>query len=147
MDKKEVVVKFVRSHYGKAVHEFLADNAPKLIQCRLLPGGWYAVVMEQSEGTSFTAEVSQTVKQSLRNAVDLMHQNNYVHGDLRQQNILIVSDTVHIVDFDWADTEDAATYPPEVNMNEECYWHPNVKPGGKILKVHDTYQLDSICNS
>ena len=52
LDGNEVVVKFVRSHYGEAVHKLLGDAgfAPKLISCQLLPGGWYAVVMEKLVG-------------------------------------------------------------------------------------------------
>ena len=147
--KQKVVVKFVRSHYGEAAHRLLASDgfAPKLINCHSLPGGWYAVVMDKLEGHSITetTDVSDKVKQSLRKAVNLMHEKNYVHGDLRPQNMLIVDETVCILDFDWADTEGTATYPPELNMDSDCNWHPGVKPEGKILKEHDTYQITSIC--
>lgn len=39
--EKEVVVKFVKSHYGKSVHQELANNdlAPKLIHHQIFPGG------------------------------------------------------------------------------------------------------------
>ena len=80
----------------------------------------------------------------MKRAVDLMHEINYVHGDLRPLNILIVNDTARILDFDWADTENTAEYPPELNMSSHCNWHPDVEPGGKILMAHDTYQIDNI---
>ena len=80
-------------------------------------------MLERSEGSSFAAaaEVSDTVKRSLREAVILMHQNNYVHGDLRQQHILNVNDKVHIVDFDWADAED----PPGVQPLSQTKCRPS----------------------
>ena len=145
--QQKVVVKFVRSHYGKAVHIFLATHgfAPKLISCHLLPGGWYAVVMEKLEGCSITTDVSENVKQSLRKVGNLLQENNYVHGDLRPQNLLIMDETVRVLDFDWADTEGITTYPPELSMNEKCNWHSGVEPGGKILKDHDMHQINSIC--
>ena len=40
----------------------------------------------------------------------------------------------------WADTENTAEYPPELNMSSHCNWHPDVEHGGKILMAHDTYQ-------
>ena len=105
--KNEVVVKFVRHHYGKDVHKCLADAhfAPTLIECCLLPGGWYAVVMDKVNGNplSITNRTSE-IRQSLHDAVKLMHSKNYVHGDLRPQNFLIVDNSVRILDFDWADT-------------------------------------------
>ncbi len=114
-DGVEVVVKFVRGQYGEAVHKHLAsfNFAPKLFTCRLLPGGWYAVVMEKLKSSS--ASFSDKAKQSLKTAVKKMHESNYVHGDLREQNIMVMDDeTVRIVDFDWADTEGTATYPPNI---------------------------------
>ena len=146
-DEQEVVVKFVRSHYGEAVHNLLGCSgfAPKLFCCEPLPGGWYAVVMEKLDGEHIeTDSINDGVKQSLKRAVDLMHEKNYVHGDLRSQNIFIVNETVRILDFDWADTEGTAEYPPELNMSSHCNWHPDVKPGGKILKAHDTHQIDNL---
>ena len=99
-------MKFVRSHYGKAVHKLLGDSGfvPKLICCQPLPGGWYAVVMEKLDGEHVaidTDSISDGVKQSLKRDVDLMHEKNYVHGDLQPQNILIMNETVRILDFDW----------------------------------------------
>ena len=144
--KDEVVVKFVRHHYGEAVHKCLADAgfAPKLIDCCLLPGGWYAVVMEKLNGHSiFTTTVSESdIKRSLRTAVELMHGNNYVHGDLRPQNFLIVDRSIRVLDFDWADKENTATYPPE--LNENSAWHHEVCPGGEIRKAHDMHLINSI---
>ena len=45
-------------------------------------------------------------------------------------------ETVRIVDFDWADTEGTATYPPEINISH------NLEKRYK----HDTNLVDLICN-
>ena len=141
------VVKFVRGRYGEAVYKHLAsfNFAPKLFTCRLLPGGWYAVVIEKLK--SSCVSFSNKAKQSLKTAVKKMHEFNYVHGALRDQNIIVMDDeTVRIVDFDWADTEGTTTYPPEISMSHTYTWHCGVKPGEKIQKEHDTYQVNLICN-
>ncbi len=146
-DGVEVVVKFVRGRYGEAVHRHLAslNFAPKLFTCCPLPGGWYAVVMEKL--IRFSVSFSDKAKQSLKKAVEKMHESNYVHGDLREQNITVVDDeTVRILDFDWADTEDIATYPPEINISYQNTWHSDVKPGEKIRKDHDIHLIKHICN-
>ena len=77
-------------------------------------------------------------------AVDMMHEEKYVHGDLRPQNILVAKDdTVRKVDFDWADKEHTAKYPAELSM--ACNWY-DCEPGGLIRKTHDLYQIHSLTN-
>ena len=70
--RHKVIVKFVREHYDAAVHKFLAAKccAPELHCCQLLPGGWHAVVMDKLKGCSITLDNSDTVKQSLWEAVE-----------------------------------------------------------------------------
>ncbi len=138
----EVVVKFVRTSYGKVVHEFLARHelAPKLFSVTPLQGGWQAVVMEKTNGATIPLTVTKPIKESLKKAVCLMHEKGYVHGDLRPQNILVVDDnTVRIVDFDWAGEYPNARYSRQLNM--QCEWHSGVGCGGIITKDHDLYQF------
>ncbi len=143
---KAATVKFVQGHYGEAVHQYLATRslAPKLYKCKSLPGGWYAVVMEKLKGklATTTGTLNRKMKESLKNAVKLMHDNDMVHGDLRAENILVLSDdTVRILEFDWADKVEIATYPPDLDPIPELR-HPEVevKCGGMIKKDHDTFQ-------
>ena len=99
--------------------------------------------MEKVEGHRVTESLTEKTKESLMKAVGVMHEEKYVHGDLRPQNILVVKDnTVRIVDFDWADKEHMARYPAELNM--ACNWHKDVKPEGLIRNTHDLYQMQSI---
>ena len=143
---QKVVVKFVRSHYGEDVHRFLAAKqlAPRLISCEKLLGGWYAVVMEKIEGSRLELTVDEPVKKSLEEAVKTMHEEGYVHGDLRRQNILVVDNTVRILDFDWAGKYPMARYPKELNMSSNCNWHSDVISGGIISGEHDLYQIKQI---
>ncbi len=62
-------MKFVRGRYGEAVQKNIAsfNFAPKLFTSRLLPGGWYAVVMEKLKSSSVS--FSDKAKQSLETAV------------------------------------------------------------------------------
>ena len=142
---KDVVVKFCRSYYGRDVHTFLADleKAPKLLQTEILPGNWRVVVMEKAEGPQLRIPVNEQVKMDLKSTVNKMHDKGYVHGDLRPQNILVLTDnTICILDFDWAGKEGEVRYPQELNTS--CNWHHGVKCGGLISKEHDLYLIDAL---
>lgn len=143
-DGKEVIVKFVTTSYGQDVHNFLAEAnlAPKLFSVSPLPGGWLAVVMEKVVGDAMTHQTTEPVKRALEKAVELMHSNGYVHGDLRPQNILVVGNTIRILDFDWAGKYPDARYSTQLNM--QCDWHPNVVNGGIIFAEHDVYQINRL---
>ena len=67
----------------------------------------------------------------------------HVHGDLRVQNILVVDDSISILDFDWVGKEGEVRYPQELNTS--CDWYSDVKPGGIIAKEHDVYHINTIC--
>ena len=143
---KEVVVKFVRK-YGEDVHRLLASEklAPELFSVDQLPGGWLAVVMEKVVGEMMPNKIQKPVKEALKKAVELMRSNGYVHGDLRPQNILVVGDTISILDFDWAGKYPDARYPSQLNL--QCDWHPEVECGGIIATEHDQYQIDCLAVS
>lgn len=134
-----VVVKFVRS-YGKDVHELLAAKklAPELYSVEPLCGEWQAVVMEKVDGKSADKLWPDAVSR-LEEALDLMHNHNYVHGDLRPQNTHVTDSSVYVLDFDWAGTEGTVSYP--TTLNTAGNWHPDVLPGGPVCKEHDTYQF------
>ena len=51
--------------------------------------------------------------------------------DLTQETIqVIVNDSIHILDFDWAGKKGEVSYPHELNTS--CNLHPDVQPGGLI---------------
>ena len=143
-NEQKCVVKFVSSHYGTDVQQYLAQKnlAPQIISHTQLSGGWNAVVMEKVDGNKFPVEPTQTQKKSLLDAVDYLHLGGYVHGDLRPQNIMVLpDDTVRIVDFDWAGRAGHAKYPLDINISASHNWHSGVAYGGYIQKEHDKYQI------
>ena len=71
-----------------------------------------------------------------------MQTNDYVHGDLRPQNIIVAENKVYIIDFDWAGKDGEATYPP--TLNTASNWAPGVMPNCQITKEHDNYQLNLV---
>ena len=117
--QKEVCVKFICSCYGIKVHELLDEHqlAPKLFSYTHLPGRWVAVVMEKVN-RSYLYSMTEPLRKTLNKPVDLMHAQNYMHGDLRLHNILVVQHSVYIVDFDWAGECATARYPPELSKGE-----------------------------
>ena len=143
---KSAVVKFVKT-YGEDVHALLAANqlAPKLYEVKKLCGGMKVVAMEKVDGTlASMASITPGVTNAFKKAVALMQQNNYVHGDLRPQNIIITDNSVRILDFDWAGQEQTVRYPSALDITIK--WHPAVRPGGLVEKHHDDYQVQILCH-
>ena len=138
----DVVVKFARFHYGHAAHACLAacQRAPQILQTDRLPGQWHAVVMEKVEGVPLHRPVSSAVVTQLHALVSKLHTAGCVR-DLRPQNILMTHSTqsLCIVDFDWAGQCAEVRYPRELNTS--CDWHPEVTCGGLITPAHDLYQI------
>ena len=92
--------------------------------------------MEYIEGTKLSGDLRKETRDSLKKAVSLLHDNGYVHGDLRPPNILLKGSQPYVLDYEWSGLEGEATYPD--NINSDCNeWHEGVQPCGKILKEHD----------
>lgn len=86
--------------------------------------------------------VSEAAIGELRRAIDILHDNGFVHGDLRRPNVLIQNDQVKLIDFDWSGKEGEVKYPETMSM--EHGWHPDVRRCGPIEKVHDEYMFAKI---
>jgi hypothetical protein len=123
-DEKTILVKFVR-HYCLELHDICASSghAPTLLAYERLPGGWHGVAMEyvadavpitQHRHISKHFENWKTVLQEL---VAMFHNRDFVHGDLRDANIISGDDgRVQIVDFDWGGRVGEVSYPtPKLN--------------------------------
>ena len=138
---KEVVVKFSQ-RYGIDVHQFLANKnkASEVLHFTELPGKWFVVVMEKVTALPKKDAVCVKVHRELQNVLEELKSNEFMHGDLRPQNILLLADNgIKVVDFYWAGKSGVGKYPKDLNI--ECSWHPDVTPGGPILHEHDNYQL------
>jgi RIO-like serine/threonine protein kinase len=71
-----------------------------------------------------------------------MHKAGYVHGDLREANILVALDTVLFIDFDFAGLTKSAKYPPF--LNPDIAWPDGACYNKPILPEHDLYWIDLI---
>ena len=143
---QQVVVKFTRS-YGLEAHKILAKNqlAPAIISHETLPGGWIVVIMEYVEGPQLPESITEVTKASLNNALQILHDAEFVHGDLRPQNIVMTKKGgVCILDFDWAGKVGEVYYPSDINLDESCGWHSDVDRSGLIKFEHDRYQIQKI---
>ncbi|KAK1227057.1 hypothetical protein PQX77_009967 [Marasmius sp. AFHP31] len=144
----DYIVKFTR-HYSEEAHQYLASLsfAPKLFQCKALPGGWIAVLMERSDYTrvdELTNDQRQLVKGKVSEIVEMFHGQDVVHGDIRAANLLVDEKSltaggdvkVYFLDFDWAGRVGDAKYPFRVNTSTMT--RPSgVEGGGIITKAHD----------
>ena len=141
---KEVVVKFSR-RYGIEAHRFLAskEQAPKVLHFEPLPGNWCVVVMEKVDGKPLQCPIDEAVESKVKAALDNLHSEDFVHGDLRAQNILLLNDnSIRVADFDWAGKSGKVKYPENLSMSVD--WHPDVFAGATILKEHNTYQFHQL---
>ncbi|KAK0454099.1 uncharacterized protein EV420DRAFT_1273330 [Desarmillaria tabescens] len=157
-DKSKVVVKFVQT-YGVEAHRLLAQHhlAPHLLYCEHLGkdsagyGALKMVVMGYVEGEAatemFDGALAPKVVGDLERALNILHGEDLVFGDLRESNIMIVpgpneADTVRLIDFDWAGKEKEVRYPIHLNVSKEVKWAEDVGSYRKIDKKHDLSMLD-----
>jgi len=149
--KQEVVVKFT-TRYNEMAHRLLADNnlAPKLHYCERVIGDLYMVVMDRVDGKSIWqlqvkgTPIPAVVLEKVEEAVDLLHENDIVFGDLRDPNILYGADEdcVKLVDFDWPTKDEEGRYPAVLNPDNA--WSEDVLPYGIMRKSHDIWQLNRL---
>ena len=149
-------IKFTR-HYSKEVHEFCAKEgfAPRLHAIEYLPDGWQMVVMEDVRAdyvnlkTFLLSNVDPSQRDSLlgniRRSLVKLHQAGFVHGDIRDVNILVeesgLDGTFLLVDFEMGGEIGKAVYPPLMNTTSVT------RPGGVwenelVLAEHDMAMVD-----
>lgn len=148
LDHEELIVKVVPAcvGYGELAHRLLAQwgHAPNLFGVERISNDWLMVVMENlcKRPDDLIAqlprsELTEKHQRSESKAIKLLHDAGFVHGDLRDPNILcsIVCDHVWLIDFDWARQIRAGYYPAD--LNAEIQWPAGVVTGGLIEKEHD----------
>jgi len=123
-----VLVKFT-AKYNEAAHRLLADHnpplAPALYHCVRVIGGVHMVVMECMlnakplhyfllSSPRSPPPNADVVRRDVRKALDLLHGQDFVFGDLHQPNILYSSndERAFLVDFDWVGKHEVDRYPP-----------------------------------
>ncbi|OBZ65585.1 hypothetical protein A0H81_14492 [Grifola frondosa] len=168
-----VVVKFTKT-YCKAAHILLAERglAPPLRYCEYFGSGLHAVVMDFLPGYNLAeAQAMRTPREDgakmciparaladVKEAVQLLHENGYVFGNLRGQNVFLHARWVEtedgrsevegamLVDFDWCGSEPDARYPATLDDRGDIAWAPGVERGGIMRKEHDEWFLHELAS-
>ncbi|KAF9262767.1 hypothetical protein L218DRAFT_1077693 [Marasmius fiardii PR-910] len=152
-DGRNVIVKFTPS-YNELAHKLLADQglAPRLLHCEKVAGGWYMVVMEYLDkaqnaykyllGQPYQERfLPQTAYSNIKSALEVLHQNNIVFGDVRLQNVMVEEKAGgglrgYLVDFDGCGTHEEARYPVFL-AHILLFQEAGMKPNGIMKKEHD----------
>ena len=144
-EKGFVLVKFCKS-YSKDAHTCLASgrHAPDFLGIESLADEWLMVVMEYVTGCLWD-EATHKPFTELQAAVHLLHEAGFVHGDLRSNNILVVSGTVRLIDFEWAGVANEVAYPFFMN-HTDVVWPDGAKDGQPIEQEHDLWWFNLLCN-
>ncbi|KAI9464007.1 hypothetical protein BJY52DRAFT_1250959 [Lactarius psammicola] len=148
----KVVVKFTRRYFPQ-LHLFCAEQgrAPQLLGYGIIPGSWHVVVMEwidqeETNLQNFAPQYLSTWSENLKSLVKDFHDKGWVHGDLRDANLIVSNQEagrVMLVDFDWGgDASAGPVHYPTALVNEELI-NP-MEPGNfQITKEYDDRVLAS----
>jgi len=141
----KAIAKFTKG-YGREVHEYCAKNgfAPKLLAYEELAASWSFVLMEHVVLESISGMDSNEKRQQLDNILQSLRIGNFVHGDLRQNNVFWNRDQnrVILIDFDWSGINGEKRYP--CNMNPEVQWPDGASTGELLSFDHDAYWINKI---
>ena len=159
---QDIVVKFV-DHYGERAHRLLAEHglAPTLFYCGSLcldkpeEPSYHSlsmVVMDYIDGDTLASakkekrldeKTTQIVRSEVLRAIEILHLNGLVFGDLRSPNVMITkANEVNLIDFNWAGEEGQAKYPSLISS--DIKWAAGVEALGVIEKGHDMEMLDQL---
>jgi len=149
------LVKFTR-RYSKEAHDACAEAgvAPKLHGFLPLPAGWCMVVMEYFAPDTYSVlEASDSGDASLvagiHAVVQEMHDLGYVHGDVRQVNLMKRLQktgewgvgSLYLIDFDWAGPVGKVRYPRNLNK-KSVIRHADAEDGALIEQTHDLFMIE-----
>jgi len=155
-----IVVKFVQT-YNFAAHRLLATHSltPQLLypetteyEPALNFGGLNLVVMGFVDGVTAhdafgnNPSLPDAIFNKVEEAVAVLHENDFVFGDLRPPNIMVSGEEqALLVDFDWCAKDGIGMYPVSLNdVHQDIGWHPDVKRGGIMCKAHDVFMLEKL---
>ena len=146
---RRMVVKFCR-RYSVDAHRLCAEQcrAPRLESVKELAGGWRMIVMEYVEATPLSSLRSERgwnserIVNQVKECIARLHDCGYVHGDLRDNNILVADGNSGIlteavvIDFDWAGRSGVDRYPLFMN-HAAVKWPDGAADGEYLQKEHD----------
>lgn len=151
LDKKPIMVKFTRQ-YSIKLHVFCAErgHAPVIHGFQTLPGGWFVVAMDYILPISSPVHPSQSPHltrlldkwtNDLQKLMQTFHDEELVHGDLREPNILCDGEEVMLIDFDWGGEVGKACYPHARLCRDLMKGREGTSP--QITKEDDTRVLQN----
>jgi hypothetical protein len=161
--KQLAIVKIVYGQYGEEVHRFLAERgmAPTLYGTQTLEGGPMMIVMEdlnindgwttldfitpKEQNAAKNEVIREKVHPRLQNIVRILKTNDFVHGDIRSNNIMVKKGhegECYLIDFDWAGKVGTARYPFDLNTSITR----RRIPGAAIMLEDDQQMMDQIIN-
>ncbi|KAG6374536.1 hypothetical protein JVT61DRAFT_4585 [Boletus reticuloceps] len=153
--KDKICVKFVQS-YSKEAHECFCDlgHAPvrRGLQ-KLTGGGWIMVVFdaliefETLHEHTKKQPLPDTVFRDIAGALDIFHSFGFVHGDIRDVNIMVSKSEgpmkFMFVDLDWSGKVNEARYPSYVNRRSIVRPEDALR-GKHITQRHDIFMLNQL---
>jgi len=145
----KLVVKFT-SRYNELAHRLLAEEglAPKLYGVASCGGDLKCIMMAKINGRTLHQHgmADASIYADIKRAVELLHANNLVFGDLRSPNIMVYQrdgkNHAMLVDFDWCGLHDQACYTE--GLNPDLAWASGVTSGGLMRKEHDLELLSRL---
>ena len=120
--------------------------APALKGFKRVAGRWYMVVMDAiTDEFSLVDRPSASLYEPIKEKVVALHQQGYVHGDLRDTNVMVRKDgapELMLFDFDWAGEIGQVRYPINVNRGPNLKRPDGAYDGELITAEHDMEMLD-----
>jgi len=111
--------------------------------------GWKMVIMDalNQEYKHFDEDILPTdTRELIEKRLVELHQAGFVHGDVRDVNIMIRKDSklgFMLIDFDWSGVVGEARYP--INVNKVDIWRPEDVSDGLLIKSdHDIAMLNHV---
>ncbi|KAJ6557425.1 hypothetical protein B0H10DRAFT_2120931 [Mycena sp. CBHHK59/15] len=141
--------------YCKAAHDIASGLgfAPKLLSITRVQEWWMVVMEDVSEDYTSLAEAKsrgsdvQGIQGAVKQVLRSLHQANYVHGDVRDVNVLVCNNRLSanrsrilLVDWDWAGLSGEVTYPVALNT---AVPRPHGAVAGAVIEMaHDEEMAD-----
>lgn len=157
----KLIMKFC-TQYGLEAHHLLAGNnlqtnvAPILYSSSHIHNGlWIVLLMEKIEGAlpyikirnELSTEHRTTIARDVANAMNTLHEQGLVHGDVRLPNILVTKKNMllrtYLIDFEFAGRAGEAMYP--ANLDLGIFTWVDVEDFPHVLKKHDLEALKEFC--
>jgi hypothetical protein len=146
-NNEKVCVKFARQ-YSMEAHSICSSMgfAPALKGFERVAGGWYMIVMDAiTDEFGHVDKPSASLYKPIQEKVVALHQQGYVHGDLRDTNLMVRKNgapEMMLFDFDWAGEIGKVRYPINVNRGPHLKRPDGAYDGELITAEHDMEMLD-----